>query len=357
MKWKHKLGTIFAAFALVGMPLVAMAQSDDLVIDGEKVADSQLWSAAQKEGRLTLYSAYGESKERILVAAFTKDTGIGVDLVRMATGPMLERIRTERASKNFNGDVFRMGDQALMADLQKEDALQPYKVESYDKVDPSFIYDNGEYYIWLQSIYGLGYNSRRVSDADAPNSWKDLLDPKWKGDLAIADISAGGSTLSLYQFLRTTFGEDYWTNLAAQNPTITSGSGAVTDLLARGEVAVATVLPGTVSPTIEKGAPIKIVVPTEGFALYNNFMAVLADAPHPDAAKVFMNWSLGLPGQKVLKQIGEYPIRNDAGSPSVAGIELPSRDSGLLHEPDREKTLENRDAITAEWDKVFGRAH
>lgn len=331
-----------------------VGSGDELILDGEVVADADTWEGAQEEGGLTLYTGWGADNEAVFAEEFEEDTGLTVEVVRLPAGRLLERIASERAADIYAGDVFRMGEQALIIDLVEEGAIIPHRVSSWDELADEYRFDDGTYYNWMQSAYSVGYNSRRVNAEEAPTSWEDLLDPKWRGDLAIPDIAAGGSTLALYQFVREEVAPDYWERLAENEPLILGGSGPVTEELARGEVAVAMVLPGSISPTMAEGAPIDWIVPEEGLVLYENFMGLMDRGPNPNAAKVFMNYVLSLRGQGMLAQrLGVYPVREDAPAPVILDRQLPGPTEATLWVQDLEKTLQIRDDLSEEWYEVL----
>ena len=92
----------------------------------------------------------------------------------------------------------------------------PHKVPSFDH-DPGRDHARrmGAGMRWCVRSASIAVNRSRVADADIPKSWKDLLEPKWKGIIGTANIDAGGSVLTLYSFLRDKVDPDFWKKFAA----------------------------------------------------------------------------------------------------------------------------------------------
>jgi iron(III) transport system substrate-binding protein len=158
-----------------------------------------------------------------------------------------------------------------------------------------------------------------VSEADAPTSWQDLLDPAWQDNIGL-QTPTGGGAFSWYVWMRdAVFGGDedawraYMEDLAAQNPVMLPGLTEINQLLASGEVAVlAAALPDYIQALKDDGAPVEWVatpeVSTTGITL-----SLAADAPHPNAGMLFLAWILSEEGQEIVAQdVGAYPVLESA---------------------------------------------
>ena len=110
------------------------------------------------------------------------------------------------------------------------------------------------------------YNSNLVTPQEAPKTWTDLLDPKWRGRIAISPPWLGGPTLVWAYFLKDNLGlDDYATKFGEQEPLVTNGHGEVVDAVVRGEVAVAPMLDYQSAQATMSGAPVTTFYPTDGF--------------------------------------------------------------------------------------------
>ena len=333
------------------------AEGEGLVLMGEEIADAETWAAAQEEGTITLYSALSEARELALLERYTEDTGMEVDLVRLGGGRLFERVMSEHGAGQLGADVIRQTDRTLAEAYMEEGVWEPYCHPFWD-LSPSELQEpDCNYWTSQQPVYAIGYNTEIVDEADAPTSWEDLLDEKWKGNIGLAHIGAGGSTWARDLFLRNEFGVEYWEALAAQEPFITGAAGAVSEGNGRGEFAVAMVLPGSQGIAAAEGAPLQVVIPSDGVPTYSQWLGLAANAEKPNAAKVFLNWNMSLAGQTAIAEAaGDYPVRDDAPGPTAGGvIPLPKRADVDLRTPElTEEYATERDAYMEDWFRIFG---
>ncbi|GAB3272770.1 extracellular solute-binding protein [Sinomonas notoginsengisoli] len=326
---------------------------EGLVINGEVIADKATYDKAKTQ-TLSLYSGYTESSETALVNAFTKDTGIKVNVVRLTPNKLSERVLSEQGAGKLDADVIRTSDYRIAKSIEDAGVWQAYDVPGASQFKDVSM-DGGKFTRMFNSVYTLGYNTQLVKDADAPKSWADAVSGKWQGKIGIVQGGSGGSTAALNRFMETKMGPDYFAKYAAQKPKIYDSLGAEATALARGEVAVGTVtISGTNISAVQDKAPVKFVVPEEGVVSYDYYLGITASAKNAEAAKVFMDYNLSKPGQQVFAQIGEYPARTDVAPPTIMGVQLPPVDSGKVYR------MQNADAIAfgkddlAKWNKVFG---
>jgi iron(III) transport system substrate-binding protein len=195
-------------------------------------------------------------------------------------------------------------------------------------------------------------NSRLLSEADAPKSWLDLLDSKWKGKIGTAPITVGGISWMVYAFLTEKFGRDYLLKLLAQDPRMFAGYGHVMLSVERGELLLGTVgaLDEYSRRTVER-APIAPIFPTEGVPFANYPMMLMANSPNPNAGELLANWYLSKAGQSNLVRVrGAYPAR-----PDVPGAPLNPPLADLKPwNPGHDFILREHSRLIAEVTKIFG---
>ncbi|QTX04407.1 ABC transporter substrate-binding protein [Agromyces archimandritae] len=170
------------------------------------------------------------------------------------------------------------------------------------------------------------YNTDAVDEAEAPKTWEELLDPKWTGKLVIGDPTVAGGLRYLLAGLQAPeaedeFGEAYLRKLIEQDLVIgTSESAVPADVAAgRGDVGIG-VFSGYYAVQKAKGAPLGIVFPLEdgGNFLTTSSVCYIEDAPHADAALLYLNWLFTEEGQETLAEVdGSYGIL--PGSPGPLG--------------------------------------
>lgn len=327
--------------------------ADGLVIDGELVAEAALFEAAQGQ-TLSLYSGWTESSERTLVDAFTRDTGIAVNMVRLTPNKLMERVLSEQGAGRLGADIIRISDYRLGHTLEENGVWQPYEIPGAEEFE-DIAMDDGAFSRLFNSVYTIAYNTQLVSEEEAPRSWSDMVSGDWEGQIGIVQGGSGGSTAALNRFMESTLGEDYFARYAAQKPTIFDSLGAQATSLARGEVRVAT---GTVSGTninaTEDSAPIAFIVPEEGVVAYDYYAGIAQGASNLEAAQVFMNYNFSQRGQNVFAQMGEYAARTDVDAPTVLGITLPEIDSAQVFRLSPEEALNSGVADLEKWNREFG---
>ena len=129
-----------------------------------------------------------------------------------------------------------------------------------------------------------------MTAAEAPKNWPDLLDPKWKGRVATGHPAFSGCTGIWALALRKKYGWEFFEKLAKNNPRIgRSGNDPIT-LINAGECLVGPAPANISFQQVDKGNPIVPVYPTDGATLCVGPSAVMASAPHPNAARLFMEW-------------------------------------------------------------------
>lgn len=324
-----------------------------LIIDGEVVADRATWEAAQAEGSLLVYTGLTEANEVAIIEAFTEDTGINVEYIRLTENRLYERILSEHATGALEADIIRIADPSMIADWDELGIIAEHRVPMWDEIDEAFKRE-GKYYVGFQTANMIGYNNALVSEEDAPTSWEDLTDPKWQGRNGLVQVTAGGSVWALAMFQRQVVAPDYWDRLAANDPVILTGAASVTQELTRGEILVASVLPRVLNAAIRDGAPLTVVVPDEGAAMYGFYISKTTTGNSPNAAAVYLNWQMSKRGQTFFSEfIGDYPVRSGVPTPVVGDEPLPSRDEAFLWDYDIEDWRNLREQWIEEWFSTF----
>lgn len=300
-----------------------------------------LAEAAKKEGSLVLYSAEVQSDIDRITKAFTDEYGIPVEVVRLSTGELNQRFSGEADAGSVAADVLISTDPRMYSDnadwfAQIDDESVPgiadYPEESVtDTAYASLIY-----------VYSIAYNNQTLSEAEAPTSWEDLLDEKYSGQLLMNDVRATPAYIAWLDALDKRFGDEYLEKLGEAGAELAPTASTGAQQLAAGEFAVN--FPSQPHQTLtlaESGAPLGNNPIDDPSIAYANYLGVSADAPHPNAARLFAAWRLTDDGQDALCA-GTYatPISGaDQGC-----LDLPA-DWELVEFVDQERTDELLDLI------------
>lgn len=340
--------------AVVVLSLMGVAQpsfAQDYIVMGESMGSVELVEAAKREGRVVVYTSQGAVDEQMIAEGFqARFPEIRVEIVRLVGGRLYERVMTERRGGRVGADVIVLSDQALMELLAQEGVLADHTPPS-DALYPEDGKRSGQWYAFSGALMQPIYNSAIIPPEEAPKSWADLLDPKWKGQIGLTPAGIGGTAWSVQYFLRKELGIEYWQRLAAQQPTIYTGSARVVQAVISGENLIGIIVDGTAyRERVHQGAPIEVVYPTEGSVLFNYTVGVADGGPNPNAGRLYVNWYLHMEGQmRVAAVRGTYSRRPDVPAP----LGKPPIDTVTLYMPDGKELLELRDQWVEEWNEIF----
>jgi iron(III) transport system substrate-binding protein len=280
LKGSLALGTVFAS------PVRAAAPPPEAITP-------QLIEAAKKEARVVLYSAMDLPVGEKLGKAFEAQyPGMQVQIERSGSERLFQRIDQEFGSNIRAADVVNSSDASHFITWKKNGWLAPFVTEDMaqhflpEYRDPDGM--SATTRIYLSSI---AYNTNLVKPDDAPKSFADLLDPKWAGKMVKGHPAYSGTIMTAtFQMVRE-FGWDYYEKLSKQRVMQVQSSTDPPKKLALGERAV--MADGNEYNVVllkEAGQPVEPVYPTEGTPTISGPTGIFANAPHPNAARLFQAW-------------------------------------------------------------------
>ena len=170
------------------------------------------------------------------------------------------------------------------------------------------------------------YNTDEVTEADAPKKWTDLLDPKWSKKVAIGHPGFSGYVGIWGVKMQDLYGYEYFEKMVAQDPYVGRSSIDVVTTTVSGETIVGAGPAASSLSASSKGNPIANIYPEDGTVIITSPSGILADAPHPNAAKLFAEFLLSAEfNENIAKQFGT-PIRDgielQSGVQSLASIKV-----------------------------------
>jgi iron(III) transport system substrate-binding protein len=314
----------------------------------------ELIEAARKEGSLTWYIAQVDTQTaEAMGSAFTAQfPGVSVSVIRTTGQVAYERLLQDLKNDAPQCDVFSSTDPAQYPALKKRGALANYTPAGAATLLPAFqkVSDPGYMYPSSATAHLLVYNSIHVQQADAPKAWTDLLDPRWKGRVATGHPAFSGCTGIWVLALTKTYGWEYFEKLAKNNPRVgRSGNDPVT-LINAGECLVGPSPGNTAFQQVDKGNPIVPVYPTDGATLCLGPSSVMASAPHPNAARLYMEWLMS-------DAFSKLSVANH-GDPVHPGVALTSGQKPLDQVPilslSVEEIAKGVPDIIERWRDTFG---
>ena len=279
---------------------------------------------ALSEGALVHYAPDPDSEMAAYLGAFQKlFPQIETTYLRLQTGALYARLISERQARSYLPDTLILTEIGFALDLQKRGGWDRYVSPELAAFKPEYKSKPDGYWAWQQfSISGIAYNVNLVSEAEAPKNWLDALDPKWADGITVKTSNAGAQHDGWYQ-LRQLYGDSYWEKFATLRPRAFDSwvqqYGRVIDGQDR---IVHTAGYAAYLELKAKGAPLGFSFPPDGMPVDPTGIGVLSNAPHPQAARLFMDWMLSVPGQTALvAEAFSYSVRSDVGPPQ-GGIPL-----------------------------------
>ena len=266
-----------------------------------------LIEAAKKEGKVIWYTSVDlPLAEKVAKAFEAKFPGIAVRVERSGAERVFQRIGQEYASNIHACDVVNSSDAAHSIVWKRDNLLEAYLPEDVAKFYPAEHKDPdgmfASFRVWVSII---AYNTDLVKKEEAPKSFADLLDPKWKGKIVKAHPGYSGTIMTATYQMQRDLGWGFFEKLAAQNIMQVQSSADPPKRLALGERAVmADGNEYNIFQIAEKNGPVAPVYATEGSPLIVGPTAMFKAAPNPNAARLFCNYSFTPECQQLIIDVG-----------------------------------------------------
>jgi iron(III) transport system substrate-binding protein len=310
----------------------------------------RLVDGAKKEGRLVLYTGMETEEAGQFTKEFSKKYPfIKTDVFRSSGEKVQARFIVEHRANTHLADIFQTSI-VQVYQLKNAGMLARYVSEEAGALGEGFKDPQGHWSAFYQIPYVIGYNTRLVAAKDAPADYQDLLHPKWKGQISL-ETEEYQWFYHVVQLMGRDKGLDFMRKFAAQNPQMRKGHTLLAQLVAAGESAIATVVySNRVERMKASGAPIDWVRFKGPTITAINAISIPDKAPHPNTARLFVDFALSREGQGLLRGQRRVPARADV-SPDP-----PSLTQGLKLYPARpEGMIENYNDTVARFDEIFNK--
>jgi ABC-type Fe3+ transport system substrate-binding protein len=272
--------------------------------------------AAKREGKVVASIPPSPELRKLMEISFARRYGIGVELVPARGGAIIQRMVSEAKTGVQYFDLHIGGTESIITGLLPEnvlDSVEPYFILPEVK-DPKQWWgghiwaDNAKRYVYNFVAYqtvSLWCNVNQYQPAEF-KSFDDLLSPKLYGKIGISDPRTPGSGSSMWSYMNYIKGEEFLKKFVAQKLFVTRDLRLLADNLAKGKIAVTSGIGySEFLPFIKANLPVgPLPVPKEGLYVSGGYghLTILKNAPHPNAAKVFVNWLLSRDGQEVFSR-------------------------------------------------------
>ncbi|CAN7212604.1 ABC transporter substrate-binding protein [Bosea sp. LjRoot237] len=314
---------------------------------------------AQAQGSLVMYCGVQEEWCRAMSGAFEKETGIKVAMTRKSAGEIYAQLKAE--SSNPRGDIWwgGTGDPHLQA--AEEGLTQEYESPANKDMHDWALAQWNAAKKRSMGIYagalGFGYNTQQIKakGLNEPKCWADLLDPKLKDDVQVADPNSSGTAYNLLATVVQLMGEDkgfdYLRALHKNVSQYTKSGAAPAKAASLGETAVGIVFIHDAVVFAVQGDPIKAVAPCEGTGYEIGSMSIVKGARNLDNAKKFYDWALTPAAQALAAPAKSYQVPSNKNAPVPAQAPKMSEMKLINYDFVKYGSSAERVRLLTKWDK------
>ncbi|WP_156753640.1 ABC transporter substrate-binding protein [Actinokineospora pegani] len=307
---RRKFGAL-ALSAVLTASLSGCFASDTDAAAGPESGFDAIQTAAKGEGTITWYTSIPEAVSTAAAKDFTEQHGIQVETIILTSGLLTTRYSTELSSGSSPADVVTVADPLFFADALSKQWIAEFTkgdTPALDAWPADYTKQNAYALVNIQPI-GVSVDTTKVDVDKLKASWEHLLDPAFRGQMYLVNPTNVPNWLAHMNLLRSTYGDDFLKRLGEQQPKLVDSSVPGTQQVAAG--AGALVYPGLFSvskPLSDKGATLDTVFPSPTSGV-EQYAAISKGAPHPNAARLFLDYLLTERAQKIInKGTGSSPL-------------------------------------------------
>ncbi|WP_418747568.1 ABC transporter substrate-binding protein [Frisingicoccus sp.] len=308
--------------------------------------------------KLTIYSAVFDDETHAICERFQEETGIKTDCVVLGGGEILARVQAEK--DNPTASVWFGGPADPFITAKEEGLLLQYESPNAASIEAKYK-DADNYWTGIYIGYvGFVSNNDRLAELniEAPQSWEELLQDELKGEIMMASPAASSTgyviLASVLQLMGEEEGFEFMQKLNDNVLQYTErGSGCIASVIS-GEVAVGVCFCHDAIKNQLEGYEdlLTVTVPSEGTGYETGAMAILADGPDQEAAKIFYDWALTADCQNMFKEYGAFQFL------TAEGAEAPEAAASIADaktiEYDTVWAGENKADFTTRWAELTG---
>ena len=274
---------------------------------------------------VTAYVSADRPFSEPIMQEYQRRTGVRVNVVydteeTKSTG-LANRLIAEKARPQ--ADVFWSNEPVRTLVLKSRAVLAPYQSPAAQGIADTFTDREGYWTGFSARLRVIVYNTTKVTSTDAPRSVFDLADPRWKGQVAIADPRFGSTSFhvaALYAEVGDERGDEFFRKLKANDVKVVDGNSVVRDMVARGDVSVGLTDTDDVNVALEAKQPVAMILPDRdgiGVPVMPNMVSLIAGAPHPDEGRRLIDYLLSAEVERRLaeSEAVQIPLHADVIGP------------------------------------------
>lgn len=303
---------------------------------------------------INVYTAWPESLSQPIFKAYTAQTGVQINFIRLSTGELVARATAER--NNPRADVIWGAPGDGFAAAKAAGIIEPYKPANWNKIAPELKDPEGYYTAISKNTLLFMSNAKLLKEKGLkpPTSWYDLLDPAYKGQIQTADARTSGTALTRILSIHYALGKDedktldYQKKLHANVQVYTKSGGGCTIPTAMGQSVVCIAHMPDAMEAKKKGYDMVTTFPREGVAAVIEAVALVKGAKNRAAATKFIDWTFTKDMQDLLDKNEVYMLPSLPEGSVNAAVQALMKEAKLLP-VDLEWVGKNRKRLVDRW--------
>jgi iron(III) transport system substrate-binding protein len=301
-------------------------------------------AAHAQQGEIVVYNPAGDAGEMLIDAFSQKYPGITVSSINAGVGELFTRIAAER--ENPRGDVVICA--SSEAFLANPGLFASYESTEIGNFTADVIGADNTYYGCSMPLQAFIVNTRLLPEADRPQSWADLADPKFEDKIVLANPSLSGSAYAQLAQILQLYGWDVAEGVM-KNARFVTSSQAVFQDVGRGEIEIGVTGEANVKNMIDDGFPVVAVYPSDGTGLRFDASAIIDGGPNRANAELFLDFLNSKEAHEIVASTNRRSVRVDVAAP--AGL---AATADIVTFPyDAALAAQNREENIRRWDELF----
>jgi len=287
---------------------------------GGALAQDARVAEARREGKVVWHTSLALDSAQRLATRFEQAYGVKVEVHRTGSERILQRVMQEYSAGIKNADVVNTSDTGHYVFLKRKGLLARYTPAGAERFPAGFKDADAVAWGWRAFPLVIPYDTRQVGAGDVPQTWKGLLDPKWKNRLVMSHPGYAGSVVTQIIAIERLYGWDYWAQLSKNRVMLVQSIHDPGRTVLSGERA-AGVNGADYGPLYTErrkpGATVAAAYPRDGVPLIFSPTAITSFAPHPSAARLFTDFIFTREVQQLLADAeGLYVAHPDVTYPA-----------------------------------------
>ena len=264
------------------------------------------------EKQLIVYTSHKEEVYLPIIREFENRTGIWVEIHAGGTAEMFDEVR--KVSAEGGCDIMFGG--GIESYEAQKDLFLPYEASEKAGLDPGYLSPDNSWTPFTELPLVFIYNNKLISEDEAPHTWIDLFNSKWKGQIAFADLHNSGTSYTILSTISQVTGlraENFMPIFMGQlGGKMLGSSGLVVPYVSNGNYSIGITLEETAMKGIRAGYDISMIYPEDGTSTVPDGCAIVVNAPHSYNAGLFIDFVVGTDTQEyAMDEFCRRPVRSD----------------------------------------------